>query len=43
MDIADGELRTSSVSQAIDRAQSLVRRYVGQGTKLADELISERR
>lgn len=43
MDIADGELRIRSVSQAIERAQSLVRRYVGHGTNLADELINERR
>lgn len=43
MDIADGELRIRSVSQAIERAQSLVRPYVGQGVNLADELISERR
>jgi AbrB family looped-hinge helix DNA binding protein len=43
MDIADGELRIRSVSQAIERAQSLVRRYLGQGANLADELISERR
>jgi AbrB family looped-hinge helix DNA binding protein len=43
MDIADGELRIRSVQQAIERAQSLVRRYVGQDTNLADELINERR
>jgi AbrB family looped-hinge helix DNA binding protein len=43
MDIADGELRIRSVRQAVERAQSLVRRYVGQGTNLADELINERR
>jgi AbrB family looped-hinge helix DNA binding protein len=43
MDIADGELRIRSVRQAIERAQSLVQRYVGQGTNLADELINERR
>jgi AbrB family looped-hinge helix DNA binding protein len=43
LDIADGELRIRSIPQAIQRAQSLVRRYVGQDANLADELVRERR
>jgi AbrB family looped-hinge helix DNA binding protein len=43
LDVADGELRIRSVQQAIEGAQSIVRRYVRQDTKLADELITERR
>ena len=43
LDVADGELRIRSVRQAVESAQALVRRYVAQGTSLADELIAERR
>ena len=43
LDVTDGELRIRSLPQAIERAQSLVRRYVGEDTSLADELIGERR
>jgi AbrB family looped-hinge helix DNA binding protein len=42
LDIADGELRIRSVQQAIQRAQSLVRRHVRPTASLADELIRER-
>ncbi|MGD0430910.1 MAG: AbrB/MazE/SpoVT family DNA-binding domain-containing protein [Acetobacteraceae bacterium] len=42
LNVADGELRIRSVRQAIERARELVRRHVGEGTSLADELISER-
>jgi hypothetical protein len=41
--VADGELRIRSVQQAFEGARSIVRRYVGQGTNLVDELITERR
>ena len=40
--VMDGELRIRSVRQAIERAQELVRRHVGEGTSLADEVIGER-
>jgi hypothetical protein len=39
----DGELRVRSMRQAIQHAQSLVRRYVEQDVSLADELINDRR
>ncbi len=42
LDVADGELRIRSVRQAIESAQTLVRRYVGQETSLSAELIRER-
>jgi len=42
LNVADGELRIRSVRQDIERARELVRRHVGEGTSLADELISER-
>ena len=40
--VMDGELRIRSVRQAIERAQELVRRHVGEGNSLVDELIGER-
>ena len=43
MDVANGELRIRSVRQAVEGAQALVRRRVGQDASLADELIDERR
>ena len=43
LDIADGDLRIRSVRRAVQRAQSLVQRFVRQGRNLADELIEERR
>jgi AbrB family looped-hinge helix DNA binding protein len=42
LSVADGELRIRSVRQAIERARELVRRHVGEGTSMTDELISER-
>lgn len=38
-----GDLRITSVESAISHAQELIRRYVPEGTRLVDELISERR
>lgn len=47
IDVAGGELRLrprqSDVRQAIERAQSIVRRHVGPETSLAEQLINERR
>jgi AbrB family looped-hinge helix DNA binding protein len=43
LDIADGDLRIRSARRAVERAQSLVQRFVRQGRNLADELIEERR
>ena len=43
LDVTDGELRIRSLRWAIERAQALVRRHVPEGTRLADELIRERR
>lgn len=40
---AEGELRLMSAREAVKRAQMLVRRYVGKGRKLSEELIQERR
>ena len=42
LSIANGELRIRSVQQAIEKAQELVRRHLGDGPSLADELIGER-
>ncbi len=40
----DGEeLRIFTISQAIKRAQELVRRFIPQNRSLADELIAERK
>ncbi len=36
-------LRLMTRNQAVQRAQNLVRRYVGRKRRLADELIAERR
>lgn len=43
LDIEDGELRVRSLSQAIARAQAILRRHVPEGVSLADELIADRR
>jgi AbrB family looped-hinge helix DNA binding protein len=53
LDIAPGDevilrlerdgLRIMTRSQAVRRAQGLVRRYAGKGRRVADELIAERR
>ena len=42
LSVADGELRIRSVRKAIQRAQELVSRHVGEGTSMVDELIAER-
>ncbi|MDQ3703334.1 MAG: AbrB/MazE/SpoVT family DNA-binding domain-containing protein [Chloroflexota bacterium] len=38
-----GELRITTLRQAVRRAQELVRRYVPEGHSLADELVEDRR
>jgi len=43
VDIDNGELRVRSVSKALERARAILRRYVPEGTSLADELIVDRR
>ena len=43
VDIEDGELRVRSLTQAIGRAQAILRRNVPEGVSLADELIADRR
>ena len=43
VDIEDGELRVRSLTQAIARAQAILRRHVPKGVSLADELIADRR
>jgi len=43
VDIDNGELRVRSVSKALERARAILRRYVPEGTSLADELIADRR
>jgi len=40
--LVDGELRLMTVRQAVKVAQSLVRRYIPEGSHLASELIEER-
>ncbi len=41
--LEDGAIRILALSQAVRRAQELVRPYLPQGRSLADELIAERR
>jgi AbrB family looped-hinge helix DNA binding protein len=41
--IEGNELRISNLEGRIARAQRLVRKYLGPGTSLADELMAERR
>lgn len=41
--LEDDGLRILSLSAAIRRAQSLVRRYVPEGARLSDELLADRR
>jgi AbrB family looped-hinge helix DNA binding protein len=43
VDIDNGELRVRSVSKALERARAILRRHIPEGTKLADELIADRR
>ena len=38
----DGELRVTTVAQAITRAQALVRQYVPVGSSLVEELLTDR-
>ena len=39
----DGDIRISTLAQAVRRAQDLVRRYVPDDVSLVDDLIEERR
>jgi AbrB family looped-hinge helix DNA binding protein len=39
----EGELRISTLKQAVARAQAMVRRYVPRGRSLVKELLRERR
>ncbi len=41
--LEDGEVRITTVKQAIRRAQQIVRRYVPEDRDLVSELINERR
>ena len=39
----DGEIKITTVREAVRRAQAIVRRFVPEGRMLSDELIRERR
>ena len=39
----DGEIKITTVREAVRRAQEIVRRFVPEGRMLSDELIRERR
>jgi bifunctional DNA-binding transcriptional regulator/antitoxin component of YhaV-PrlF toxin-antitoxin module len=41
--LENGELRLLTPTQAIRKAQGIVRHYIPEGRSLADELIAERR
>ena len=41
--VDDGELRVRSLTSAIARAQSLVRKYVPEGVSLVEQLMADRR
>ena len=41
--LEDGELRLLTPQRAVQRAQSLVRRYIPKGRNLTEELLQERR
>jgi len=43
LNLQDDELRVISARKAILRAQAIVRKYVGEGRSLSEELIQERR
>jgi AbrB family looped-hinge helix DNA binding protein len=43
VDIDNGELRVRSVSKALERARTILRRYIPDGVNLADELSADRR
>lgn len=39
----DGEIKITTIKEAVRRAQEIVRRFVPEGRMLSDELIRERR
>lgn len=39
----DGEIKLTTIKEAVRRAQEIVRRFVPEGVSLVDELIQERR
>jgi len=43
MTLQDGDLRITSLQGAIKRVQAMVQRYVPEGTRLSDELLTDRR
>lgn len=43
LSLVDGELRLSTLRQAVGRAQRIIRRHVPEGRSLAEELLAERR
>ncbi len=43
VDIDQGELRIRSMSKALERFRTILRRHVPGGTSLSDELIADRR
>ena len=43
LDLGEGQLTLLTPQQAVKRAQELVRQYVPENRRLADELIEERR
>ncbi len=43
VEVEGGELRVRSLSQAVSRAQAILRRHVPEGVSLAAELIADRR
>jgi AbrB family looped-hinge helix DNA binding protein len=43
VELARGELRIRSLSAAIKKAQAIVKKFVPDDVRLADELIAERR
>ena len=42
LSLEDGEIKVISMRQAIEKSQSIVRRYIPEGMKLSEELIEER-
>lgn len=41
--IDNGELRVRSMSRALERARSILRRHIPEGVSLSDELVADRR
>ncbi len=41
--LVDGEMRIFTLTQAVKRAQEIVRRHIPEGRELSDELLEERR